>query len=154
MSFFDYESDGSSQQSSEHLTVFDNLSTEDWQVVIANGQRIDFSKGQTLLKQGDVDDALYIVISGKVEVVAGRTFGGDKRLALIDEGSVFGELSFFDSRPRSASVKGASDGNALRLSRKGFDKIAAWNPALARQFLLDLGRILAFRFRTESPVRI
>lgn len=154
MSFFDYESDGSSQQGNVQLTVFDNLSEDDWQIVIANGQQIEFSPGEILLKQGETDDALYIVISGHVEVVVSRSFGGDRRLALIEEGSVFGELSFFDSQPRIASVKAATAGQVLRLSRKGFDKIAAWNPGLAKQFLLDLGRILAFRFRAESPVRI
>ena len=154
MSFFDYHDKDDNPQEVEQFTVFDDLSEQDWQVVIASGQATEYAPGDLLLKEGETDDAVYIVIAGQVEVVVTGTFGNDKRVALIDEGSVFGELSFFDSQPRSASVKAVTSGQVLRLSRKGFDKIAAWNPGLAQQFLLDLGSILAFRFRAESPNRV
>ena len=72
----------------------------------------------------------------------------------LSRGSVYGELAFFDSKPRSASIRATRDGQVLRLSRKGFEEIAAWNPRLAQQFLFDLGRILAHRFRSELPYKI
>ena len=71
-----------------------------------------------------------------------------------NRGSVFGEVAFFDNKPRSASVRAICAGQVLRLSRKSFDKIAAWNPTLAQQFLFDLGSILAYRFRSEFPYKI
>jgi CRP/FNR family transcriptional regulator, cyclic AMP receptor protein len=107
-----------------------------------------------LLKAGESDNSLNIVVSGQVEVINPNSFGILKRIATIGEGSVFGELAFFDGQPRSASIRAITEGQLLRLSRKGFDRIAAWNPSLAQQLLFDLGRILAYRFRSESPYKI
>ena len=154
MAYFNYEGGDNGESNAEQITVFDGLSEEEWQAVIRNAQSIPFSAGEVLLKEGEVDDAVYIVVSGKVEVISPGNFGRVKRIASIDEGSVYGEVAFFDARPRSASVRAVSDGQVLRLSRRGFEKISAWNPKLAQQFLFDLGSILAYRFRSEFPYKI
>ncbi len=154
MAYFDYDDGGSGTADSEQITVFEGLSEEEWQMVIRNAQTIPFTQGDILLHEGEVDDAVYIVASGQVEVIGSRSFGRVKRIATIDEGSVFGEVAFFDAMPRSASVRATSQGQVLRLSRKGFDQIAGWNPKLAQQFLFDLGKILAYRFRSEFPYKI
>jgi CRP-like cAMP-binding protein len=153
MQYFDYEH-GDSPEHAEKITVFNHLTQEEWGKIICNARSIEFSPGDLLLQAGETDDALYIVASGEVEVVNENSFGFVKRIALIGEGSVFGELAFFDNQPRSASIRAITSGEVLRISRQGFEKIAAWNPRLAQQFLLDLGRILAYRFRNELPYKI
>lgn len=154
MAYFDYGNNGSDGEGIEQITVLESLSEEEWQAVIHCAQTISFESGENLLQEGESDDAVYIVISGKVEVVSNHSFGRTKRIATIDEGSVFGEVAFFDSKPRSASIRALSEGKVLRLSRKGFERIAAWNPGLAQQLLFDLGSILAYRFRAEFPYKI
>lgn len=154
MQYFDYDQQDSANSSDEKITVLGSLSEDEWQMVIRSARSIEFSPGELLLKAGESDDALYIMVSGEVEVVSTNSFGFVKRIACISEGSVFGELAFFDGQPRSASIRAISNGQVLRLSRHGFDQIAAWNPKLAQQFLFDLGRILAYRFRNESPYKI
>ncbi len=154
MQYFDYEQNGTDSDKAEKITVLDGLSEDEWQMVIRSARSIEFLPGDLLLKAGESDDALYIMVSGEVEVVSTNSFGFVKRIACITEGSVFGELAFFDSKPRSASIRAISKGQVLRLSRQGFEQIAAWNPKLAQQFLFDLGRILAYRFRNESPYKI
>ena len=154
MQYFDYDGSGSKDKSAEKITVLEGLSEEEWQKVVRYAESIDFKPGTLLLKAGESDDSLSIVVSGQVEVINPNSFGFLKRIATIGEGSVFGELAFFDGQPRSASIRAISDGQLLRLSRKGFNRIAAWNPSLAQQLLFDLGRILAYRFRHESPYKI
>ncbi len=154
MAYFDYNESGSSDSQSDQVTVLEGLSKDEWAMVIRHARSIPFTQGEILLKEGEIDDAVYIVVSGQVEVISSRAFGRVKRIATIDEGSVFGEVAFFDTKPRSASVRAVGDGQVLRLSRKGFEQILAWNPRLALQFLFDLGSILAYRFRREFPYKI
>lgn len=154
MAYFDYDEDGADGAQNDQITVLEGLSEEEWQMIIRSAQTIPFEKDDILLKEGERDDAVYIVVSGQVEVISGAAFKRIKRLAVIEEGSVFGEVAFFDNKPRSASVRAICAGQVLRLSRKSFDKIAAWNPTLAQQFLFDLGSILAYRFRSEFPYKI
>lgn len=154
MQYFDYSETDTQNKPSEKITVLEGLSEEEWQKVIRYAQSVDFTPGMMLLKAGESDDSLNIVVSGQVEVINPNSFGFIKRIATIGEGSVFGELAFFDGQPRSASIRAITEGQLLRLSRKGFDRIAGWNPSLAQQLLFDLGRILAYRFRHESPYKI
>ncbi len=103
--YFDYDDASDSESQAEQITVFDGLSEDEWQVIIQNGRSVSFSSGDILLKEGEVDDAVYIMVSGQVEVVSAHSFGRVKRIAVIEEGSVFGEVAFFDNLPRSASQR-------------------------------------------------
>jgi len=73
-------------------------------------------------------------------------------LASIPEGSVFGEISFFDGAPRSATIRSKTPGTAIRITTETFDTLAAWEPVIARKLLFDLGRILAMWLRWATSV--
>lgn len=145
LQYFDYNED--EKTSSPHNTILNNLTDDEWSMLVRYCNNIEFQEGKLLLKAGEVDNSLYIVISGSVEVLGNNPFGFEKKLAVISAGSVFGELSFFDSQPRSASIRSLTQGQVLRISHNSFDRIAAWNPKLAQQLLFDLGRVIALRFR-------
>ena len=102
-----------------------------------------------MIRIGDKDDSFYILTSGDVDVIVGA---GDAEtvLATISEGSVFGEIAFFDRQPRSATIRAKTQGAAVRVTRETFDNLAAWEPNIARQMLYDLGRILAMRLRWRA----
>jgi CRP-like cAMP-binding protein len=72
------------------------------------------------------------------------------QLARIAAGSVVGEQSFFDSQPRSANVWATSDGELLRLDFAEFENFSRAEPALTRDLLFALGRVLSSRLRNTS----
>ncbi|MGD9089400.1 MAG: cyclic nucleotide-binding domain-containing protein, partial [Desulfobacterales bacterium] len=62
---------------------------------------ITFNPGQTIFLEGDDTQDLYVLVSGRVEI-----FKGDQKIRdITEEGSVFGEVSFFLGDLRTASVK-------------------------------------------------
>ena len=62
---------------------------------------ITFTSGQTIFLEGDDSQDLYILVAGQVEI-----FKGDMKIREItEEGTVFGEVSFFLGDKRTASVK-------------------------------------------------
>jgi PAS domain S-box-containing protein len=62
---------------------------------------ITFASGQTIFLEGDDSQDLYILVAGQVEI-----FKGDKKIRdITEEGSIFGEVSFFLGDRRTASVK-------------------------------------------------
>ena len=97
--------------------------------------------------QGARDDALCILVDGSVEVFVRHRPFPDRVLDRLSAGSVFGEVSFFDGGVRSASIRAHSDGTLLRMTRRKFDVLAAWEPRLGQRILADLGKILASRLR-------
>ncbi len=68
---------------------------------------------ETIITEGEIGDELYIVVSGEVKVMKGKT-----ELARLGERSVFGELAALDPEPRSASVIATMPTQVLSLSNE------------------------------------
>src|SRR3954452_21172927 len=138
--FFDYPSEQS--KSSEHgLPGFlSGRGEEDWAALLDHSETRLFRAGERVLRAGDRDRALYLLVDGWVKAPSG----------VIHPITTLGEAAFLDGTPRAVSVEAMSDGEMLRLSYGGFEALAARHPALGRDILLDLGRILSARLRGQG----
>ena len=62
-----------------------------------------YTNGQAIFKEGSYGETLYVILSGKVEV--SKMIDGEKvSIAFLSKGEIFGEISFIDKKPRTASV--------------------------------------------------
>ena len=147
MSFFDYP-EGGTGAPPPSPGFLANGSDGDWALIREHAELLHIRPGETVIAEGDLDDALYILVDGTLEatVVEGRR-GRDRRIAKIEAGTVIGEVGFFGGGRRTAAVKATSDAKLLRLGRDSFEFLAAKEPALGRAILFDLGSALAGRLR-------
>jgi CRP/FNR family transcriptional regulator, cyclic AMP receptor protein len=145
-SFFNYPLQDSDDEHSDYIFLPD-WSNEEWGKLLKHSQTQLFEQGKIVIKAGEAERSLYILAFGTLEVLMEQR-GKNRRIASIQSGSVVGEQSFLDGRPRSASIRAASECQILQLSRDSFDIFAAREPSLARAFLFDLGRILSLRLRS------
>jgi CRP-like cAMP-binding protein len=150
-SFFDYPGETGADDARQ-LVFLPNLSPEGWGKLLARTGAQRFRAGDVVVRAGETHPALYIVATGSLEVVGDARRGRERRVAVIEQGSVFGEQSFFDGLPRSATVRALTDGELRSLTRDAFEVLAAREPDLARMILLDLGRILSLRLRATSAL--
>ena len=149
--YFDYTDPGGERRGD--LVFLADLPDEGWHKLLSYTNTVRFPAGGIVIRAGESDRALYIVTAGTLEVLAPAPNGrGEQRVTTIDSGSVLGEVSFFDGRPRSASIRAVTDSELLRLSTERFEILAAREPALARAMLFDLGRILAARLRQTAEM--
>lgn len=125
-------------------------SEDDWARLFAHVEQRRFRRGELLIRAGEVDRSLLIIGDGTLEVFVPDGDAGTRRSGEVHPGDVIGEVAFFDSSPRSASVRAVTDGEARVLSREAFDVFAAYEPLLARTLLLELGRVLAARLRAAE----
>jgi CRP/FNR family cyclic AMP-dependent transcriptional regulator len=65
---------------------------------------IKLAKGDVLFHEGDAEDRLYVVISGKIKLGRSGSAGRENLLAVLGPGQMFGELSLFDPGPRSSTA--------------------------------------------------
>jgi CRP-like cAMP-binding protein len=151
--FFDYPA-GDEQdhtERAEEVYFLADCSDDDWAVVRQHTELRRLVAGEVVIAPGEIDRALYIVASGKLEVVIPRgRRGRGERMSTVDAGSVIGEMAFLDGKPRRALVRALTDVQLLRLPFEAFEVLAAKEPVLARSILLDLGRILADRLRAAD----
>ncbi len=109
---------------------------------------VKLRKGQSLFKEGDDGDNLYVVSNGKVKLGTKSPDGRENLLMILGPGDMFGELSLFDSGPRTATATAVTDSKLLTL---GQDKVIPWvreHPEVSLQLLARL----ASRLRRTNEV--
>jgi MFS superfamily sulfate permease-like transporter/CRP-like cAMP-binding protein len=112
-------------------------------------RRKELDPGETLFREGEPGDHLYLLARGAVSISIG---GADRasRIVTFAPGSIFGEAAMLDGGLRSATAVVAEDAVVYSLSRSGLEQLASIHPALANKLLLNLGRHLSGRLRQTT----
>ena len=101
-------------------------------------EELSFPTNHTIFTQGQEGRSLYIVVKGVV-----RVHIGDRDLAQLKEGACFGEMSLFDSEPRSASVTTIDKSDCLVLTQLQLYDAIDETPGIA----VNIIRLLSRRIR-------
>ncbi|MBF0183776.1 MAG: cyclic nucleotide-binding domain-containing protein [Magnetococcales bacterium] len=98
---------------------------------------VPFKKGEILIREGSVDNTLYIVVKGSVQVSKEGVPG--EILATLPAGSVIGEIAFLTNRIRTTSVTAMEDSICFAIDRTALDELEF---AIQLQFKDELINIL------------
>ena len=111
-------------------------------------QHESFSAGKTILQEGRSTQILWVVLRGHCQVVKETRNGGEQQLAVLEPGYVFGEMSFFQPAPHSASVRALDAVEVLRLDREKYDQLLHRGSTVAPKLAMNIIAVLADRLRT------
>lgn len=109
--------------------------------IAAMGESVEAEKGAVLMEQGEVGREAFLVVDGEVQIVVNGHV-----VSTAGRGSVLGEMSLLDLRPRSATVVALTDVELISYASKQFRKILDDMPADARARLEERDE----RFRSEN----
>jgi len=109
---------------------------------------VKLRKGQALFKEGDDGDNLYIITSGKIKLGTKSQDGRENLLMVLGPGDMFGDLSLFDSGPRTSTATAVTESRLLSL---GQEKVIPWVREHPEASLHLLAR-LASRLRRTNEV--
>src|SRR5262245_26921211 len=104
-----------------------------------------FTKNETIVRQGEMGLGLYLIAKGRVKV--DREQGGVRlQVAELGPEQFFGEMSLLDNKPRSATVTGLEDSECVLLTRDSFVKLMNKYPEIP----IRMARVLAERLRVAN----
>jgi small-conductance mechanosensitive channel/CRP-like cAMP-binding protein len=89
-----------------------------------------YGVGETIVRQGESGESMYVVCEGRARVTVGET---GAEVATIGPGGYFGEMSLLTGDPRSATVSAAEDCLTLEITANDFRRIALVNPTVLVQ---------------------
>ena len=99
-----------------------------------------------LFREGEPGDALWVLLSGSVEVVKRDAAGHHQVLALLEGPTVLGEASLLlEDGPRSASALALTELSLLRVPGADFRRMLDSHDIAALKLTLVLARVLALR---------
>ena len=97
----------------------------------------EFADGDTVVKEGDVDGQMYVLLSGAARMVVGGRPMGE-----FAAGDYFGEMSLLDGQPRSATVVATAPTHAVSIARFNFLPLLREHPDIAEELLVEMCRRL------------
>lgn len=100
-----------------------------------------------VMDEGKTNDKFCLLCEGNVDVVKENSSGQQKILQSLNPGKIFGELSFFDGSPCSASIIAKSDIKILVLHKEDFTALSNESPNIALTIILNLFKKLSQRLR-------
>ncbi|HPA17807.1 MAG TPA: cyclic nucleotide-binding domain-containing protein [Verrucomicrobiae bacterium] len=102
-------------------------------------------EGETLFREGDAGDSVFIIESGAVEIrKKGRT------LAVLGGGEIFGEMAFYENAPRSADAVAKAPSRLYVIGNEDFRHVILDHAREGVKFLLGNIQEMSRRLRTTS----
>lgn len=99
--------------------------------------------GEVLMREGEVGDCLFILLSGRLRVFIHRDNGDEVAVGEISPGEAVGEMAIIADERRSATVRTVRPSTLVRLTRMGFERLEERHPNIMKH----MARLLVRRLR-------
>ncbi|NQT88864.1 cyclic nucleotide-binding domain-containing protein, partial [bacterium] len=126
--------------------IFGPLDTATLRDIESHVEWVSLRGGETLFRQDDEGDGLYILVSGRLRVVAQDPSGSPRVLNEVAPGELVGEMAFITGDARSASVHAIRDSKMAKLSHAASQQLSRTYPEL----MVAIARVLTRRLRKSE----
>ncbi|UCC53870.1 MAG: cyclic nucleotide-binding domain-containing protein [Anaerolineaceae bacterium] len=106
------------------------------------------SHGELLFNQGDPGDSMYIVVNGRLRIVAMLPNGDERELDEIGSGEIVGEFALITGEPRTATVYAIRETNLVKMTQPVFTRLLERHP----QAMIQITRKIISRH--PSSIRV
>ena len=103
--------------------------------------------GTAIFLEGQPGDEMFVIQSGRVEILKNAK-GSERRVAVLEKGDFFGEMSILENVPRTASARAITDVDLVRINQSTFDEMLRSNSEIAVRML----RKLSVRLRETTQL--
>jgi CRP-like cAMP-binding protein/uncharacterized protein YhbP (UPF0306 family) len=114
-------------------SVVSDLPTQRVDSIIASLQSIEVPAGETIVRQGSPADKFFIIVDGAAEVIRDED-NGQRTIASLRPGHLFGEVAIMRDQPRAATVRATADTKLLALERDTFRDLIAQSMEITPEF--------------------
>ena len=133
----------------ECIQLFESLRDEEVSMFLRSATVLSLQPGDRIIRQGDVGDEMYVILSGVAEAVS-RADKQEYSLAIMSKGQIFGEVAFISKTVRSADVNALTEMKVLVISKGFLMRAMRKQPEISAKVLLNLSLILAQRLRDRT----
>jgi CRP/FNR family cyclic AMP-dependent transcriptional regulator len=130
--------------------IFADLTDDELAHVAEICKAQQFKFGQTIFREGEPGNRLYIIAEGEVRISRDVPGSGEEALTVLKKGACFGEMSVFDRSERSTDAIANVDCTLLTITRSDFEILLDFNRDIAYKILWAVVRLLSSRLRATN----
>jgi CRP/FNR family transcriptional regulator, cyclic AMP receptor protein len=136
------------------VDLFEGLTGAEIDKVAKICTEMRYRKGQTIAREGDMGDELFIITEGFVEVLLGERPSSVARVVVsLGVGQIIGEMALIDQGPRSASVRATSEPTVVQtIRRKSFEDLCQQDTRIGYMVMRNLAADLSFKMRQRNLI--
>jgi CRP-like cAMP-binding protein len=112
--------------------VFSQLDGEAFLSLLEGLEMRLFQPGEIILEEGKTGASMFAIVEGSVEVVRKLEEGGERPVALMGEGTLFGEMALASEGPRLSSVRAYEPTVVLELTRARVEQLVVKHPSVGQ----------------------
>ncbi|MEM1057754.1 MAG: cyclic nucleotide-binding domain-containing protein [Verrucomicrobiota bacterium] len=129
------------------VPVFAGISDHSVEVMLEEAVHCEVEAGTEMVKEGEPGHSMFIIRTGKVEVVKHSGSADEVRLCELNEGESFGEMCIVEPMPRAATVRSLETTTCVEIPTAAFQHL--YNASLEdfNIVILNIARDLARRLR-------
>jgi CRP-like cAMP-binding protein len=114
------------------MDLFEELQDSELNKIARLLKELKVAENGVIFEQGEVGDALYIVLQGRVRIATSDHFGRERVLAFYGPGEFFGDMAVLTGEPRSAGASASTDVRLLQLRKEDFDLLVTTSVGMMR----------------------
>lgn len=118
--------------------LFKGVAPGDLEALVHEMKKVEFPAGHVLFRKGDIGDAMYIILSGRVRIFTPDKRGHEITLAYHEPYRIFGDYALLDQQPRSASAAIEAPTTLLMLARESFMAFLPKHPTVGLAMIRNL----------------
>lgn len=130
------------------VELFRDLNEEQLEQISKISKKQVYSRGESICKQGDPGDAMYVISSGQVEINVRDNKGNAYSALYLGAGQLVGEMALVDEGTRSASVIGVDDETVVySIPNDKFTALCVADTAIGYIMMRNIAQDLSFKLR-------
>lgn len=120
------------------MELFSGFTDEEFSLLDKVLQRKSYKANETIFRENERDQILYIIYRGEVRVCKATASGDSHTITMLEDGDICGEMSFHDGRPHSASIVATVDTVVYLLLMTDFQDIIPNHPFLTYKLMRNI----------------
>ncbi|HXI09564.1 MAG TPA: cyclic nucleotide-binding domain-containing protein [Thermodesulfobacteriota bacterium] len=120
------------------MPFFHDLTDKEVETVATVVKKKNFKLGDTVFKESEDGASIYVIKRGEVKACKTAPDGELFTLTIMKDGEIFGEMSFLDGRPRSATIVAVSDLETYMIEKSDFETLVDGNPRIIYKLLKNI----------------
>lgn len=132
------------------INLFEGLKPSYLRRIAGLGLEESYATGDVIFKEGDQGDKMYLILDGAVRISRQVPGMGEEALAVLKQGTYFGEMALIDDFPRSADARAHEACRLFVIRKEDMEDLLFVDRELAYDLLWTFVRTLSSRLRSTN----